>query len=141
MGQDCTNYHIENCRWANRSFLYSRQSQSALFKPGMRSEFRIIVYGGEEYYLSVDGHGKLGDIRVRIFEDEKKEQALYDNAEFNYEKYFYFKNSRTRDLVVEVTSKNTDSGSSSNQRYCLGVLIEFRETEAREKRLQDTVGF
>ena len=75
--QNCNNYHINNCRWADISFLYSRQSKSAVFTPGMRSEFMIVVYGGEEYYMSVDSHRKLGDIRLRVYEDNKSKKPLY----------------------------------------------------------------
>ena len=139
--QECVNYHIDHCRWADRTFLYSRQSRSAYFTPGMKSEFRIIVYGGEEYYISVDGHRKLGDIRVRVFEENDNRTLLYDNAEFRYEAYFYFKNSRTRDLLVEVTTEEPDDPAEGQERYCLGVLIEFRDTGSPEESTRDTVGF
>ena len=65
-GQNCSEYHINKCRWADESFLYSRQSKSAMFVAGMTSEFSITVYSGEEYYVSIKGDRKLGDIRVRI---------------------------------------------------------------------------
>jgi hypothetical protein len=138
-GQNCTNYHIDNCRWADRTFLYSRQSKSAVFTPGMRSEFRIIVYGGEEYYMSVDGHRKLGDIRLRVFEDNKKKTLLYDNAEYDYEEYFFFRNTKTRDLTVEVTTEEADDPEEAEEEYCLGVLIEFKESQPESS--DDKVGF
>jgi len=137
--QDCTRYHIEHCRWADRTFLYSRQSKSALFKKGMSSEFSIVVYGGEEYYISVDGHRKLGDIRLRIFEDDAQKTQLYDNAEFKYEKYFFFKVSRTRKLIVEVSTREPENDKTSDEKYCVGVLIEFRDTSSSEA--EEDVGF
>jgi len=138
--QNCTNYHIDHCRWADRTFLYSRQSKSALFKKGMSSEFSIVVYGGEEYYISVDGHRKLGDIRLQIFEDDDQKTQLYDNAEFKYEKYFFFKVSRTRKLIVEVSSEEQENEKKSDEKYCVGVLIEFRNTGSIDEAEED-VGF
>lgn len=142
-GQNCTHYHIENCRWAGRSFFYSRQSRSASFLPGMTSTFRIVVYGGEEYYISVDGHRKLGDLRLRIYDDSSDEKPLYDNARFKYEEYFYFQNSRTRDLLLEVTSENpkVPEEERSGEKYCLGVLIEFKSTSQAKDPFRDSVGF
>ena len=140
-GQNCNNYHIDNCRWADRTFLYSRQSKSAVFTPGMRSEFKIVVYGGEEYYMSIDGHRKLGDIRLRVYEDNEKKTLLYDNAEFEYEEYFFFKNTKTRDLIVEVTSEEADDPKEAKEKYCLGVLIEFKETAASQSQEDEKVGF
>lgn len=135
-GQDCTEYHITNCRWADRSFLYSRQSKSAGFKPGMSSEFNIVVYDGEEYYISVDGHKKLGNIRIRLIEDDEHQTILYDNAQFKYENYFYFKNSLTKNLIVEISSEVPEN-DKTNDIYCLGVLIEFRNNklETRSEKL------
>ena len=140
-GQDCTNYHVENCRWADRSYLYSRQSRSAVFTPGMTSEFQMVVYGGEEYYISVGAHRKLGDIRLRIFDDKEKKSLLYDNAKYNYEEYFYFKNTQTRDLIVEITTKEPDNNNETGERYCLGVLVEFKNIRDSQELKEDSVGF
>jgi hypothetical protein len=104
----------------------------------MRSEFSIIVYGGEEYYISVDGHRKLGDIRLRVFEKDDKNALLYDNSEFNYEEFFYFKNSETRNLIVEVKAEEAEDPEEAAEKYCLGVLIEFRDINKSQK---DSLGF
>lgn len=125
-GQNCSDYHVDNCRWADESFLYCRQSKSALFRAEMESEFSITVYGGEEYYISIKGDHKLGKIRVRIKEDDAEKAVLYNNAHYNYEDYFYFKNENTRNLIIEVTSEAISKFNKSTERYCVGVLIQFR---------------
>ncbi len=124
--QSCPNYHIDECRWAGDSFLYSRQSRSALYTAGMTSEFVITVYGGEEYYVSVVGDKKLGNIRIKVMEDNKEKTALYDNSRYKYEGYFYFKNETSRNLILEVTTEGKKKFSQSLERFCLGVLIQFR---------------
>ena len=133
-GQNCSEYHINKCRWADESFLFSRQSKSALFNPGMASEFAITVYGGEEYYVSIKGDRKLGKIRVRVKEDNKDKTVLYNNAHYDYEDFFYFKNENTRNLILEVTSEATGKFNESSERYCVGVLIEFRTYEEKKVR-------
>ena len=123
-GQNCSDYHVDKCRWADDSFLYSRQSKSALFTTGMTSEFQITVYGGEEYYVSIAGDKKLGEMRIRVKEEDKT--VLYDNKNYDYESYFYFKNENTRNLIFEVSSVAEKKFSTSTERYCVGVLIQFR---------------
>lgn len=128
-GQNCPDYHIDHCRWADDSYLYSRQSRNALFIQGMSSEFSISVYDGEEYYISVQGDKKLGKIKIRVKEDNAKKTILYDNSNYKYENYFYFKNKNSRNLIIEVTSLAEKKFSTSAERYCVGVLIEFRPFE------------
>jgi len=132
--QSCLQYHVENCRWADRTYLYSRQSRSAGFTPGMTSEFKIVVYAGEEYYIAIEGHRKLGDIQMRLKEDDEIKTILYDNADFKYEKYFYFKNSSSKNLIVEITTPPADNSDEKDKAYCVGVLIQFRKNieEAKE---------
>ncbi len=132
-GQVCSNYHIDNCGWADKSFFYSRQSRSALFSHGITSKFVIIVYANEEYFVSIAGHKKLGDIKIRVYEDDNKKTELYDNSKYNYEKYFYFQNKNTRKLVIEVTSEKKANIKNPNEKYCLGVLIEFRHMKSANK--------
>ena len=131
-GQNCPDYNINNCRWADDTFLFSRQSRNALYTQGMSSEFSITVYGGEEYYVSVQGDKKLGKIKIKVKDDNKQNTVLYDNSKYKYESYFYFKNENTRNLIIEITSVAEKKFSSSTDRYCLGVLIEFRTYEAKK---------
>lgn len=139
--QNCNQYHIDNCRWADRTYLYSRQSRSAGFKPGMTSEFKIVVYAGEEYYISIEGHRKLGDIQMRLKEEDDLKTILYDNADFKYEKYFYFKNSTSRNLIIEISTPPAEDPDDSNNVFCLGVLIEFRKNVENEDDDASAVGF
>ena len=139
--QNCLQYHVENCRWADRTYLYSRQSRSAGFKPGMSSEFKIVVYAGEEYYISISGHRKLGDIQMRLKEDDDLKTILYDNADFNFETYFYFKNSTSRNLIIEISTPPPDDPDENEMVYCLGVLIEFRKNIENRDEGGNHVGF
>jgi hypothetical protein len=141
-GQSCANYHIENCRWADQSFFYSRQSRSALFIHGTTSKFKIIVYSGEEYYVSVAGHRKLGNIQVKLYVDNDEKEVLYDNSNFDYEEFFYFKNEKTRKLIVEITTEETDDKKDAKDKYCIGVLLEFRSiNKAKRNKKEKNIGF
>ena len=125
--QDCTDYHQYHCLYADYTFFYSKQSKSALFKQGQVSELKIIAYSGEDYYISVCAHRKFGDIRFRILEDNPGRRVIYDNADNDYSESITFTNEVTRNLIIEVSVPEGDS-SSSNDRRCVGVVIQFRKT-------------
>jgi len=125
--QDCTDYHQYHCLYADYSFFYSKQSKSSLFKPGQVSELKVVAYGGEDYYVAVCAHRKFGDVHFRIIEDNSARKVIYDNATDNYSESIIFSNDMTRNLIIEVSVPENDAGS--NERRCVGVVIQFRKTE------------
>ncbi len=130
--QDCTDYHQYHCIYADYSFFYSRQSKSALFKRGQTSELKIVAYNGEDYYIAVCAHRKFGDIHLRILEDNASKNVIYDNADDEYNESIIFSNEITRNLIVEVTVPE-DGKEDTNDRRCVGVVIQFRKTETGEE--------
>ncbi len=132
-GQDCTGYHQYHCMYADYTFFYSRQSKSALFKRGQKSELKIIAYSGEDYYVSVCAHRKFGDIRFRILEDNAGKTVIYDNADNEFGESIIFSNELTRNLIVEVSVPEYES-KDSNDRRCVGVVIQFRKTKAADDK-------
>jgi len=125
--QDCTDYHQYHCLYADYTFFYSKQSKSALFRQGQISELRVIAYSGEDYYVSVCAHRKFGDIRFRIIEDNTERRIIYDNSTDNYSESVIFTNEITRNLIIEVSVPEGDN-KTSNDRRCVGVVIQFRKT-------------
>lgn len=125
--QDCTDYHQYHCLYADYTFFYSRQSKSALFRQGQSSELKIVAYSGEDYYLSVCAHRKFGEVNYRILEDNAGRKVIYDNAKDNYAESITFSNVVTRNLIIEVSVPEGDD-KSSNDRRCVGIVIQFRKT-------------
>lgn len=128
-GQDCTDYHQYHCLYGDYSFFYSRQSKSALFRPGQTSELKIVAYSGEDYYVSVCAHRKFGDIRYRILEDTPEKKLIYDNADDDYAETIIFTNEVTRNLIIEVSVPKGDERDAKDRR-CVGVVIQFRKTDS-----------
>jgi hypothetical protein len=126
--QDCTDYHQYHCIYADYTYFYSRQSKSALFKPGQSSEIKIVAYNGEDYYIAVCAHRKFGKIRFRLIEDNENRKVFYDNANDKYTDYVMFSNDVTRNMIVEVSVPEGDP-VDANDRRCVGVVIEFRKTD------------
>lgn len=126
-GQDCTDYHQYHCLYADYTFFYSRQSKSALFRPGQTSEMKIITYSGEDYYVAVCAHRKFGNIHLRLLEDDANKKVIYDNAQDNYSEFITFSNEVTRNIIIEV-SVPMGNNKEAEERRCVGVVIQFRKT-------------
>lgn len=130
VAQDCTDYHQFHCPYGDYTFFYSRQSKSALFKQGQTSELRITVYGGEDYYIAICAHRKFGDLRFRIMEDNEEKTLIYDSAEDEMAESIIFSNDITRNLILEVSVP--ESKTSSIDKRCVGVVIQFRKTDQQD---------
>ena len=126
--QDCTGYHQYHCLYGDYTFFYSRQSKSDLFRRGQTSEFKIIAYGDEDYYISVCAHRKFGDIHFRIIEDSEDSTIIYDNANYEYSSNVIFTNESTRNLIIEV-SVPKGAEREMDERRCVGLVVQFRKTE------------
>ena len=125
--QDCTDYHQYHCVYADYTFFYSRQSKSALFKPGQSSEIKIVTYSGEDYYIAVCAHNRFGKIHLRLMEDNEGRKVFYDNANDKDNDNITFSSDVTRNIIVEVSVPEGDP-KDANDRRCVGVVIEFRKT-------------
>ncbi|MBN2350521.1 MAG: hypothetical protein JXJ22_16915 [Bacteroidales bacterium] len=130
-GQDCTDYHQFHCTYGDYTFYYSRQSKSALFARGQTSQFQIIAYGGEDYYIAVCAHRKFGDIQFKILEDNAARSVIYDNATDDYSTSIIFANDVTRNLIIEITVPDLTAGQEKDRR-CVGVVVQFRKFEERK---------
>ena len=125
--QDCTDFHQYQCTYADYTFYYSRQSKSLLYQKGQTSELQIVVYEGEDYYISVCSARKIGKIRFRILNDDNERQVLFDNADSEYATSVTFSNESTSNLIIEISTPDATSRDSKTV-GCVGVVVQFRKT-------------
>ncbi|OQA99124.1 MAG: hypothetical protein BWY22_00599 [Bacteroidetes bacterium ADurb.Bin217] len=133
--QDCIDYHKKKCKRTQETTNYgiSPDSRSALLLKGQTSEFRLLIYQGKDYRITVCNDEILGtNIQFKIIDYDTNE-VLYDNKDYNYVKEFEFTvlMSRTVKIVVSVPDdSNTTAVNNSGFRAkptsmgCVGVLIE-----------------
>lgn len=141
---NCTYYHQENCPIPDFSFYYNGQSKSAKFKLGQTSELRIVVYEGEDYFISVCAPKKWKPIRLRILEDNEERTLLFDNKKQNYVDSVKFSNQVTKRLILEISTpafNESDDKADPNETKCVGVLIASRRSEETEFQPADDTGF
>lgn len=133
--QDCIEYHKKKCKRTQETSNYgiSPDSRSALLLKGQTSEFRIVIYQGKDYRITVCNDEILGsNIQFKIIDYDTNE-VLYDNKDYNYVKEFEFTvlMSRTVKIIVSVPD-DSNSAVVNNSGFrakptsmgCVGVLIE-----------------
>lgn len=133
--QDCIDYHKKKCKRTQETTNYnlSPDSRSALLLKGQTSEFRLLIYQGKDYRITVCNDEILGtNIQFKIIDYDTNE-VLYDNKDYNYVKEFEFTvlMSRTVKIIVTVPDDSnsttvTNSGfrAKPTSMGCVGVLIE-----------------
>lgn len=137
---NCLNYHKNKCQsYASKGYIMSNDSRSAIMRKGQTSEFRITIYQGKDYRISVCAdEANLGNtVRMQLI-DYDTEELLYDNKDFNYVKDFEFTVVQTRTIKIKIeipedqTSKSTANTtgliSKSINQGCVGVMIEEMST-------------
>lgn len=144
-GDNCTYYHQDNCPIPDFSFYYNGQSKSALFKRGQTSELHIVVYEGEDYFVSVCAPKRWQPVRLRIMEDDEDKTVLFDNKKQNYVDTVKFSNKVTKRLILEVSTPpmdETDEKEDPDETRCVGVLIASRRTkQSKFVPTDDNTGF
>jgi len=140
--QDCIDYHKKKCKRTAEVTGYntSPDSRSALLLKGQTSEFRLFIYQGKDYRITICNDESLGtNIQYKIVDYDTNE-VLYDNKDFNYVKEFEFTvlMSRTVKIVVNVpdetaTAVNVNAGfrAKPTSMGCVGVLIEDMVTQKK----------
>lgn len=126
----CNKYVVKRCEAYGFDFNYSGQSKSAVFEIGDKSDFKLAVFKGFEYRVSLCADKNLKGIYFRIKEDNPAKTILYDSSTeaVDYlEKIFFSK--KSRNLIVEVIVPES-TVPAEEQDYedrfgCVGVLVEY----------------
>lgn len=137
---NCLNFHKQKCQsYASKGYIMSNDSRSAIMRKGQNSEFRITIYQGKDYRISVCAdEANLGNtVHLRLI-DYDTEELLYDNKDFNYVKDFEFTVVQTRTIKISIeipedqsqkaSPNSTGLISKSINQGCVGVLIEEMST-------------
>ena len=131
----CIDFHKRKCKRldGNTSYGISQESRSAMFLKGQTSEFRLTIYQGKDYRITICNDEVLGDNIGMAIIDRETGEVLYNNKDFNYVRDFEFTVLMSREIKI-IISVPDDTGSmkpkgdfrakDSASVGCLGVLIE-----------------
>jgi len=131
----CIEFHKRKCKRHDVSspYVISSDSRSAMFLKGQTSEFRLTIYQGKDYRITICNDEVLGDNIGMAIIDRETGEPLYNNKDFNYVRDFEFTVLMTREIKI-IISVPDDSGSMKPKgdfrtkdaagMGCLGVLIE-----------------
>src|SRR5690606_4866660 len=77
--QSCRGYE-KRCDSAPKHFEASSLSRSITMRKARKTVINQTFYGNREYFISVCGKKRLGNIHFRLIADDESQTVLYDNA-------------------------------------------------------------
>src|SRR3989339_1434379 len=100
--QNCNNTENSCSTPHEKKFTKSAISRSIKIRHKQRKTFNVNMFEGKEYYISVCGKSKLGNIQLRILSAENK--LIYDNAAAGLIDFIIIKSELTQKLIIEVSA-------------------------------------
>lgn len=123
VAQNCRDYE-KKCPSPPKDYKISSLSKSFSLRKKQTMYVKMTLYSGRIYFLSVDGKKALGNIHLRIFENNEERNILYDNAINNFQKMKSIRVQTTINLVIEVSAP---SYFKDRVRECSGLLVAYKD--------------
>jgi len=137
--QDCQNHHqMGDCRFdLKKDHEIYTQSRSAPMSPLDTVEMSLVFYGQKDYILSFCTHKKMYPVHFVII-DQQTGDLLYDNEQDRYLESIGLGFDVTRSVIIRINVLARDSTEEEilNNVGCLGLLIQYKNYEAKKVRLQ-----
>ncbi|MCU4162777.1 hypothetical protein [Carboxylicivirga caseinilyticus] len=121
--QNCREFE-KKCPSPPKEYKISSLSKSFSLRKKQTIYVKLTLYADRIYFLSVDGKKALGNIHLRIFENDEERKILYDNAINNFQKTKSISVQSTINLVIEVSAP---SYFNDRVRECSGLLVAYKE--------------
>jgi hypothetical protein len=118
-GQRCTGFD-KRCASAPAQFEASSLSRSVSMRKGRKVVITQIFYGNSEYFISVCGKNRLGNIHFRLISVDNNNTVLYDNASDSFKDSQLFVINNTMNVRIELSAPHYFDDSNSE---CAGIKI------------------
>ncbi|GAO28893.1 hypothetical protein [Geofilum rubicundum] len=96
----------------------------------MRKARKTIIhqtfYGNREYFISVCGKKRLGNIHFRLIADDESQTVLYDNAIENFQETQLFVIQNTMKVKIELSAPHYFDDQNSE---CAGVQVHYNRND------------
>jgi hypothetical protein len=122
--QSCQNYE-KRCENAPTYFEKSSLSRSVTMRKARKVVINQTFFGDREYFISVCGRKKLGDIHFRLISDDENQTVLYDNAAVNFQPSQLFVIQNTMKIKIELSAPHYFDDYNSE---CAGVQISYHKS-------------
>ncbi|MBI5217893.1 MAG: hypothetical protein HY958_03070 [Bacteroidia bacterium] len=122
--QNCKNFESKCSSPGEKDFSRSAMSRTIKIRQKQRYTFNITLFENKEYYISVCGKSKLGNVQLKILSGADN-KLMYDNAANGFVDYVNIKSELSQKLIVEISAPT--GKFSGNDAECLGILIESRK--------------
>lgn len=122
--QNCSGFE-KRCEEAPKYFTKSALSRSFSVRKGRKLLINQTFFGDREYFVSVCGKKKIGDIHLRIIADDENKMILFDNAANNFKSSQIFVVQNTMKVKIELSAPYYFDNVHSE---CAGIQIHYHQS-------------
>ena len=123
--QNCIGFE-KRCEEAPKYFTKSSLSRSLSVRKGRKLLINQTFFGNREYFVSVCGKKKIGDIHLRIIADDDNKMVLFDNAANNFKPTQLFVIQNTMKVKIELTAPYYFDNMHAE---CAGIQIHYHQSD------------
>lgn len=123
--QNCSGFE-KRCEEAPKYFTKNSLSRSLSVRKGRKLIINQTFFGDREYFVSVCGKKKIGDIHLRIIADDDNKMVLFDNAANNFKPTQLFVIQNTMKVKIELTAPYYFDNMHAE---CAGIQIHYHQSD------------
>jgi hypothetical protein len=120
--QTCKDFE-NKCQSAPKGFKKSSLSRAFSMRKMKKIKLNTTLLGGNQYFISVCGKAKLGNMHIRIITDDNFKSVLYDNAADDFAANKQFEVEETTKISIEISAPQFFTESESE---CAGIYIAYK---------------
>lgn len=121
--QNCSGFE-KKCESAPSYFTKSSLSRSITLRKARKVVINQTFLGGREYYISICGRKKIGDLHLRLIADDENQMVLFDNAANNFKTTQLFVIQNTMKVKIELSAPHYFDDIHAE---CAGIQIHYHQ--------------
>lgn len=121
----CKSFTKNNCLHALNPFISNGQLNAAKLAPGESAELQVSFSEGLKYRLLTCSSELLGEVRLTVFDKNKKK--LFSDVVKENVTYWDFKAETSQELFVKIEVPKSESENDLVGLGCVTMLIGFQE--------------
>jgi len=120
--QNCSGFE-KKCQQAPHNFKASSQSRAFSLRKMKKVAIRQTLFANRQYFMSVCGKSKLGEIHIRVLADSPQREVLFDNAADNFCSQKTFQIETTIAVIIEISAPHFFEEQAAE---CAALFIAYK---------------
>ena len=118
----------------DRTFKTSNKSRDLKLKKGASYKINLKLKKSRLYYVSVRGNKVFKNVQYQLKTNNKKDEVLYDNAAYEFNKYNTFRVQKDTVITLEIKTQPALCFECNKKKRNVDVLIAYKKIKRYEER-------